>query len=402
LAQIMDKLRVVIVGGGFAGVNTALNLKKLHEAVSVTLISDKSWHDYKARTFKIIEDGNASSVCIPLSDLLEVSQVSVDVVNDINLEKRLITGESGKEYSYDYLVLASGSRVNFHGVPVIEGMTFTVNSSREAVKLRAHLEKTIESMKDASDEKKISLGHFLIVGGGGTGVEVSATVNKRARELANIHGIDPSFITVDLFHSGSRILNKLKPEISEAVAKRLRVQGVNIFYNRRLMQEHLEDISIGDLHIKADTIIWTAGVMSNALLQYDNGSIDEYLNLKDHLEVYVIGDAGRDEYYGMAQTAIEHAKYVSESIRNKINHRKNEPYHPKPVYYAIPVLSGWAAVQTRHLVVLGWMGWLIRRYVDLRYLVNRLPLGEAWSIFTGSRQDINNTLRIESESSHEE
>ena len=400
MAQPSKKPNIIIIGGGFAGVNTAIQLKKLHEA-SVTLISDKSWHDYKARAFKVLEDADTSSIYIPLADLVGENHFIVDAVQAIDLEKRFVVGESMIEYPYDILVLASGSRVNFHGVPMIGDMTFTVNSSREAAQLRQHLEKSLASMKTASDEKKISLGHFLIVGGGGTGIEVAAAVNKSARELAEIFGVDPSFITVDLFHSGSRILSKLKPEISEAVAKRLRTQGVNIFYNRRLMQEHLEDISIGDLHVKADTIIWTAGVQSNKLLEYDNDSITGYLTLKDHPEVYVIGDAGKDEYYGMAQTALEHAKYIAECIKNQIDNIPNQPYITKPVSYAVPVLSGWAAVQTKHLVITGWMGWLIRRYIDLRYLVLRLPLGEAWSIFTGTKPNNDPALQIVKEPIHE-
>ena len=379
--------KVLVVGGGFAGVNAAFQLRKLREKLSLNLISDKSWHDYKARAYKIIEDGDASGVYIPIEDVLGKDILKVDAVQEINLEKHLVKCESGASYPYDYLILATGSRVNFHGVSIIDDMTFSVNSSKDAAKLRLHIEKMIESMKNADTEKKISLGHFLVVGGGGTGLEVAATVSKAAHDLAHENGVDPSFITVDLFHSGSRLLNKLRPEISVEVANRLRLLGVNIFYNRRLMQEHLEDISIGDLHVKADTIIWTAGVKPNALLPYDNESIDEYLTLKEHPEVYVIGDAGKDEYYGMAQTALEHAEYVAGSIKNRLNNKENPPYLPKPVYYAVPVLSGWAAVQTKHLVITGWIGWLIRRYVDLRYLVNRLPIMEALSIFMGRKKE---------------
>ena len=388
MAQTVDKPRVLIVGGGFAGVNAAIQLEKMSDKISLTLISDKSWHDYKPRTFKILENGKSASICIPLNDLLSKASVVVDAVRNVDLENRLVMGESMIEYPYDYLILASGSKVNFHGVPVIEDLTYSVNSTAEAVVLREHIEKIVASMRYDDDLKKTSLGHFLIVGGGGTGVEVAAAVNRCANDLAEIYGIDSSFITVDLFHSGSRLLNKLKPEASNAVAKRLRLLGVNIYYNRRLMQEHLEDISIGDLHVKADTIIWTAGVRSNTLLLYDNDSIDEYLTLKDHHEVYVIGDAGRDEYFGMAQTAMEHAKYVTESIRNKINNIQNKPYEPKPVYYAITVSSGWAVVQSKHLVITGWVGWLIRRYIDLRYLALRLPLGEAWRIFMGANPNM--------------
>ncbi len=380
-----SKPRIIIVGGGFAGVNAALQLsKKVERETDITLISDRDWHDYKACIFRIVEGNSVAGVYIPLNSFLDKVQLIIDPVQGADLEKRMIICESGAKYSYDYLILASGSSVNFHGVPIIGDMTFTINSSKEAVKLREHIQKTVQSITTADDKKKISLGHFVIVGGGGTGVEMAAAVARNARKTAIQNGVDPSLITVDLFHSGSRILDKLKPGISDVVDKRLRSLGVNIFYHRRLMREHLEDVSLGDLHIKADTIIWTAGVKPKTIIPYDTDAIDEHLNLKDHPEVYVIGDAGRDQYYGMAQTALEHAKYVSTSIQNNLRNRKTQPYIPKPVYYAVPVGTGWAAVQMKHIQLTGWLGWLIRRYVDLRYMVNRLPLGQAWRTFTGT------------------
>jgi NADH dehydrogenase len=383
------KPRILIVGAGFAGVNAALQLwEKIGKKTVITIISNRDWHDYKARIFRIVEGYSASGVYIPLKSILgEKAKLIVDPVQGADLGKHVIKGESGAQYSYDYLILATGSVVNFHGVPIIKDMTFTVNSSIEAVRLSEHIEKTVGGMASADDAQRISLGHFVIVGGGGTGVETAAAVAINARKTAEESGVDTSLITVDLFHAGSRLLEKLKPELSDAVDRRLRSLGVNIFYHRRLMREHLEDVSIGDVHIKADTIIWTAGVRPNTIIPYEEGSIDEYLNLVGHPEVYVIGDAGRDQYYGMAQTAIEQAKYVSESIEKKVENQEIHPYTPKAVYYAVPMGSGWAAVQTRHIAVTGWLGWLIRRYVDLRYMVNRLPLRQAWRTFTGTPWD---------------
>ncbi|MEJ2097781.1 MAG: FAD-dependent oxidoreductase [Deltaproteobacteria bacterium] len=374
MGQTTKYPRVLIIGGGFAGVNTVLNLKKLHTKLDVKLISDKYSHDYKARIFKIIEDSDSSSVQIPLNDIIGEKNCFIDTVTEINLKEHLVKAKSKKEYSYDYLIIASGSQVNFHNVTVINDMTFSVNSSKEADLLRKHIEKTISSIKKAREEEKISLGHIVIVGGGATGVEIAAALTKSTKKLAEKYGIDKSMITIDLFHSGPRLLNKLKPQVSQAVEKRLRLLGVNIFYNRRLQKEHLENITLGDLHIKAETIIWTAGIKPNKLIPYSDKSITDYLTLKNHPEVYIIGDASKDEYYGMAQTALEHSKYISKSISQKINNQKIEPYKSKPVYYAVPVLSGWAAVQTRHFVFTGWIGWLIRRFIDFRYLVNRLSL----------------------------
>jgi NADH dehydrogenase len=381
------KPRVIVVGGGFAGINTALQLSKKLNHIDLTLISDRNWHDYKACISMILEGYSASHVYIPIKGILKKVEVTLDKVQSIDLEKKKVNCGSSHKYSYDYLVLATGSTVNFHGVPTVREMTFTVNSSKEALELREHVSKTIRSIAYAKNSEKVSLGHIVVVGAGATGVEAAAAVAIFARKTAEATGVDPSLITVDLFHADSRILEKLNAEVSRAVERRLRSLGVNIFYNRRLMREHLESVSMGDIHIKADTLIWTAGVKPNKVAPYDPDSIDEYLNLSGHPEVYVIGDAGRDHYYGMAQTALEHAKYVSTSILNKIKNQKTGPYMPKPVYYAVPVGSGWAAVQMKHIHLSGRPGWLIRRFVDFRYMINRLPLGQAWKTFNGNMKD---------------
>lgn len=375
------KPRVIIIGGGFAGVNTAKQLEKL-DKISLILISDKKWHDYKARIFKIIEENNLSSVKIPLEELIDQDKIILDKIKTIDLNNQQVQGENGI-YEYDYLVLATGSTPNYHGISVVEKLTYTVNSSIEAMRLLDHIEKTLQKMKDADPTEKISMGHFVVVGGGGTGVEMAAAVSTKCRRYAKEIGLDASFITVDLFHSGSIVLENLRPALSRAVEKRLRSLGVNIFYHRRISKEHLQSISIGDIHIKASTIIWTAGVEPNKLIHYQRESIDDHLRLKDHTKVYVIGDAGDDQYYGMAQTAIEHALYVSKDIKNRLSNGNTSKFIPKSVYYAVPLGSYWAAVQSEHFIITGLVGWLIRRIIDLRYLIRRIPLIEVFRSFRG-------------------
>ena len=380
--------KIIIVGGGFAGVNTTrILLKKVGKEADITLISDQDYHDYKPCAFRIVEGYSAAETYIPLSNLIDESHLVIDAMQSADLEKKVVTCESGALYSYDYLVIATGGKANFHGVPIIGDLTFTVNSTKEAVRLSRHIRKIVRSIPEAEGLKKISLGHFIIVGGGGTGVEMASAVARNARKTAKELGVDSSLITVDLFHAGPRVLETLRPELSKAVDKRLRDLGINIFYHRRLRREHLEDVSLGDLHIKADTIIWTAGIQPKPIIPYDKGEIDDHLYVKDHPEVYIVGDAGKDNHYGLAQTALEHAKYVSTCIQDKIKGKETPIYKSKPVSYAVPVGSGWAAIQMNHSHISGVLGWLIRRFVDIRYMIMRLSLSEAWNIITGKPRE---------------
>ena len=164
------KARIIIVGGGFAGINAARQLEGLNN-ITLHLISDKRWHDYKARVFKIIEENNHSSVYIPLKEVISHDKIIIDKIEAVDLENHLVMGESGANYEYDFLILATGSIPNYHGLSIIKELTYTVNSSREAARLLDHVEKTLQSMRNADPKEKISLGHFVVVGGGGTGVE---------------------------------------------------------------------------------------------------------------------------------------------------------------------------------------------------------------------------------------
>ena len=381
--------KIIIVGSGFAGVDAARELEKIRKNVSILIISDRKWHDYKARLFKIIEENNTLSTRIPLKTLINKAKIKTDKIETVDLNKQLLIGKSGEKYLYDYLVISTGSISNYHGVKIIKDLTYTINSSNEALRLQKHIENTLQSMLEANLEEKISLGHFVVIGGGGTGVEMAAAISIKARRYAKHINLDSSFITIDLFHSGSRLLNKLRPELSKAAEMRLRSLGVNIFFNRRITKEHIENISIGDIHIKANTIIWTAGVKQNKITLYQKDSIDDHLRLLNHPMVYIVGDAGFDPHYGMAQTALRQARYVSKEIEAALYGKGSKSYTSSPVYYAIPIGSYWAAVQMKYFNLIGFSGWIIRRLIDLRYLVRRMPLHIALKIFTGAPKRVN-------------
>ncbi len=300
-----DGRKVVVVGGGFGGVNAALRLaRRARKMVDITLVTDESWFDYKPCIYRVVTGMPPFCVYVPLERIFRGTgvKITVDPMRRISLREGYVECASGERHHYDYLVIAIGSEVDFHGVPVLKPITFSANSLREAIRLSAHVDEVLSKIKHIGDSEGIALGHFVIVGGGPSGVEMAAAISNYTRRRASFYGVDPSMIAVDLIDSGPRLLKRLSPAISAHAHRRLRDLDVNIYYNRRVMEEHVEEVYFRDMHFKTATIVWTAGVAANRFLLSVEGAemdkegrllVDDHLRLRGWPNVFAIGDSVR-------------------------------------------------------------------------------------------------------------
>jgi NADH dehydrogenase len=372
--------KVVIVGGGFAGITAALQLtKKNTDNLDVILISDKDWFDYKPGIFRVVGNFKPYKVRIPLEVIFRSKKVKLvkDTVENFSFSNQHVGTNNGTNYYYDFLILALGSEVDYHGLPVLSDMTFSANSVLEAIELNKHVEEVVSKMRAAEKDERLALGHFVIVGGGATGVEMAGAISLYAKKIAKRQGVDPSFIMVDLIESGSRVLKTMPEDFSDHVKRRLKDLDVNIIYNRRVTEEHLEEVYLKDTHIKTWSIIWAAGVRANKLVtdihdvKTDNEGriiVDQTLRIPGYANVFAIGDIIPDRFYGMAQTAIEHGRYVAEVITNLNLGEHVSAYEAKSVSYAVPVGPNWAAIMIGQFKLYGWIGSLIKNGIDLKFL----------------------------------
>ncbi|MGI0090069.1 MAG: NAD(P)/FAD-dependent oxidoreductase [Nitrososphaerales archaeon] len=392
-------LVVIIVGGGFGGIQVAVDLaRKSTTNAKIILISKKPYFEYQPCLYRIATASPPFSVVVPLNELLSKTSVEVieDLVIDVDLDRKVVRGSSGKSYQFNLLVLALGSEVNYHGVSILKDLTFTLKSAVDALRLNTHLEGEFQSVGDAKDTEKVSRSHIVVVGGGTTGAELSGELAIHARQLATKYGFDPSFITIDIIDSGTRLVKHLTHQISEKVESRLRSLGVNVFLNRRIVKEHIEEIYLTDMHLKTNTVIWAAGVSPNHFfskiegLTFDHDGrvlVDEFLQAKNHTDIFVIGDGATDPYSGLAQTAIRQGHYVANFIAKRVENKKEAtPYKPRKASIAIPVGVGWAAVLFGPFRFYGRIGWLLRRLGDYRFFLSVLPLRKALLIMRSKKK----------------
>lgn len=392
--------RVLIIGGGYAGIRTALELSKRRiPGLKITLISAKPHFEYFPTLYRVVAGYSALQVCVPLFEIFKGTDVDVveDYVARINLEHKQAFGGILSPYEYDYLVLALGAETSYFNIPGLPELSFGFKSIPEALKLRQHLHATLEPLApEAGQEEKVIAAHFMIVGGGPTGTELAGELVQYGKKIALQEHGNPALVTVDLIESGARLVQTLPEDVSKAIEDRLRFLGVNIFTGRTVTKQEIDELSTKDSTIRTKTVIWTAGVRTNRLIAQIEGLeldkrgrvvVDEHLRAKGHKGVYVAGDSAATQYGGMAQTADFDGYYLGRVIAEEAQGiAKHAPYVPHKPIYAIPVGPNWAAVLWGNVRIFGFFGSVLRRLADLRYFMSILPLTKA--LAAASRHDV--------------
>ncbi len=399
--------KIVIVGGGFAGVSCAKNLcRELSGRAEIRLISDRPYHIFTPALYRVLASRRERKVCILLSDIFKDKKVEIaqDKIIGVDAVAKILHGISGKKYEYDYLVLALGSETAYFSIPGLREFSFGMKSIEDALRLKKHINEMflhcIERSDDASDD--ICRLHFVVVGGGAGGVECAGELVDCVKSHAKKYGIDPSFVTIDLIEAAPRILQSVGADVSEKVSKYLHFLGVNIFVNRFIRAEEARQISAGDLTFKANTVVWTAGVMPNSLygqikeFSFDKKGrveVDEYLRAKGTENIFVTGDGASTLYAGFAQTAIADGKAAAQNIVRLAHRRKMQKYRSKKPAIVMPVGPDWAVAVLGPVRLYGFASAILRHATDLRYFLSILPPLKALEVFN-SRKNLCETCGI--------
>jgi NADH dehydrogenase len=394
----MNEKHIVIIGGGFTGIATALALEKRHlPNTKIILLADRPHFEYHGALYRTVTGRSPLEVCIPLRDIFLGKKVEVleDKVASIDKNAKTVHGSSGSRYHYDYLVLGMGSVTNYFGIEGLDKYSYGMKTVSEAIRLKQHITETLLTCKIdfASKTEQICDAHFVIIGAGATGVELSAEIAVYARQLAVEYGIDPSLVSVDLIEGAGKILPALPKKFTDRIEHHLRGVGVNIFLNRSIEKEEYESVYMKDMQMKARTVVWTAGVRANPLYEEmglvvdkrGKAEVDGTLCAKGESNIFIGGDGANTKYSGMAQTALDHGKHIAGAIIAIESGRKPEMLTEKPPVYAIPSGPGWAGILWGDFAIYGTAGWMVRRLVDFIVFWNVLPPAKAIKVFRTSQ-----------------
>lgn len=350
--------RVVIAGGGFAGVRAALNLSR-QPGWDVTLISDKASFEYHAALYRTTTGRSVLEVSVPLSQIFRERPITVieSKVQSIDASKKLITTADGWTYNYDIAIFALGNVTQYFGIKGLAEYSYSLKSVDDATRLRNHLHHGL-----VAGEADLN---YVVVGAGPSGVELACELAAYLDRIRRKHKIERPF-NLSLVESAPRVLPSLPESISRKATKRLAKLGVHVYTSTAVKAETAEQLQLPEGNIKTHTVIWTAGVGGNPfyaanpkvfkLAKGNRVVVDERLMAAP--DVYVLGDSAATEMSGWAQTALYDANFVTRILAGK-----PASYRPPKPIGAIPMGDKWCLVSGRRQHT-GYSGWIVRRWLD--------------------------------------
>jgi NADH dehydrogenase len=407
----MDKKRIVILGGGFAGVYTARHLQKFLKSLpeyEICLISRENYFTYQPMMAEIVGGsiGITDSVS-SLRHLLPKIKIYVREISDINLIDQSITlspnfNHTNLNLHYDQLIIALGNVTDFRdSAGGLKEHALGFKNLSDAVKLRNRLIDVIEvaAIEDNIEMQKQLL--TIVVGGGGfSGVEVVAEINDFIREqIKHYPSISPESIRVILIHSKDRLMDKeLSVSLSRYAEKLLRKRGVEILFNQKLISATpYEAILENGERIPSNTIISTVPSSPNPLLdgipfEKWNGRIktDPFLKVLGTENIWALGDSAaipistHETGYApaTAQFATREAKYVATNIACHLQGKKMKPFYFKELGMMAALGHRRAAVELFGLIKLsGFIAWVLWRavyWVKLPGIYRKIKVALSW------------------------
>ena len=349
----VEKTRILIVGGGFAGMTTAEFLERefgADRSVSVTLVSESNALLFTPMLAEVAGSSlEPSHISSPLRTSLHRTDVIRARVSAVDFERRCVLIDSGHagggaELPYDHVVFALGSVSNYFGNENVRACSFDFKSLLDAIRIRNHVIDLFERADREPDEAvRRELLTFVVAGGGFAGVELAGALNDFARGiLADYPHLRPQDVSVTLVHSHDSILPELSRTLGEYALHSMEVRGVDFALGRRVMDASPGVVVLDQRKIPTRTLVWTAGTTPNPLmreagLETDKRGaalVDATLAVKGRSGVWALGDcaAVADGKTGKpcpptAQFALREGRVLARNIKAAIRGRPLEPFH---------------------------------------------------------------------------
>jgi NADH:ubiquinone reductase (H+-translocating) len=349
--------RIVILGGGFAGMRTAECLEdKLRGdySITLTLVNDTNALLFTPMLAEVAGSSlEASHISTPLRSTLRRTEFIRGTVAEVDLEKRLVilrsdAGTDGaparQDVPYDQLVFALGSISNYLGMTNIEKFAFNFKSLLDAIRIRNHVIEMFERADLVSDPAlRSSLLTFVVAGGGFAGVELAGALNDFAHGiLADYPRIHPHELNIMLVHSRDRVLPELSESLARYAQEKMQLRGVSFRLNTRIVDAHPGVVLLSEGKIHTETLVWTAGTAPSPLLKSlplekdKRGAVvvDGTLAVPGRAGLWAIGDcaAVHDATSGhpcppTAQFALREAEVLASNILAQLEGRPARGFH---------------------------------------------------------------------------
>lgn len=389
----MSRTRILVLGGGFGGVYTALHLERTisrHADVDITLVSRENFFLFTPMLHEVAScDLDVTHIVSPLRTLLHRTDFVIGDVESIDLARRSVVTVHGFDehrhvLDYDQLVIALGSVTNFYQLPGLDARALTMKSLGDAIHLRNRVIATLEEGDTECSAGGDGLLTFVVAGGGFAGVETIAGINDFVREALRFYPrLTPERIRMVLVHPGPLILPELGRELGAYTQRKLAARGIEILTNTRVAGVTDAGVALDDgCRIATRLLVWTAGTSPHPLVhdlpcQLDRGRIvvDSTLAVPGFPGVWALGDCAvvPDVRTGgthppTAQHALREARTVADNIVGTLRARPPKSFDFRTIGQLAAIGRRTGVARVFGLNFSGFIAWWLWRTIYLSKL----------------------------------
>ena len=377
--------RVVIIGGGFAGIALAKKLK--NGPYQVVLLDRNNFHQFQPLLYQVATSGlEPDSIVFPFRKMFSGYKNLVyrmAEVEEIEPEIQQVHTDKGN-LSYDYLVLATGSQTNFFGMDQLKENSTGMKDIREALNIRHIMLQNLEKAATTCDlQEKDILSNFIIVGGGPAGVEMAGALAEFRNFILpkDYPELIPDDMNIYLLEAGDRLLNGMSAKASRKALKYLKKLDVEVLLNTAVTDYDGKIAYTGDeKELEAATLVWTAGVhgsypkgvVHNSIGKANRIVVDEFLRVKGSVNLFATGDVAsvNEPKYPkghpmMAQVAIQQGKLLGDNLLRLSRDRNFLPFQYKDKGSLATIGKNRAVADIARFQFGGYVAWLLWSVVHL-------------------------------------
>lgn len=394
--------RIVIIGGGFAGIALARKLSK--QEVQVVLLDKHNYHTFQPLLYQVSTGGlEPDSIAYPIRKILKDFpnfHFRLAHVNEIETQNNSIKTNIG-DLKFDYLVVATGSKTNYFGNLNIEKYSMAMKTIPQSLNLRSLiLENFEEALLTSNLNERNALMNFVIVGGGPTGVELAGALAEIKKGILpkDYPDLDTRLAQIHIIQSSDCLLKGMSNKASEKAEEFLEKLGVNIWKNVRVTNYNGKTVTTNtDLTFETATLVWAAGVKGALIKGIDaqdlvnRGSrllVNEFNQIKGYNHIFAIGDIASMENKNtpnghpmMAQPAIQQGRLLGDNILKLIEQKPMKPFVYNDKGAMATVGRNKAVVDMERFKFQGIFAWYVWMFVHLFFLVgfrNRMVVFINW------------------------
>lgn len=398
-----SKKRVVIVGGGFAGMACAKGLRK--SGLQVVLLDRHNYHTFQPLLYQVATGGlEPDSISFPLRKLIQDFPdfyFRIAEVREVDYQNNTILSDIGN-LNYDYLVLAMGSKTNYFGNTQIEKQSMAMKTVPQSLNLRSLILESFEAALLTNDmDKRHALMNFVLVGGGPTGVELAGSLAEMKKAILpkDYPDLDIRNMKINLIQGAPKLLDAMSDKSAAAAEKYLKKLGVDVWTSTIVSSYDGEVVTTRDGHeFHASTVIWAAGVQAQQVKGFEGLEVhqgrtdrlltDEFCRIKGSENVFALGDLAAiesDRYpHGhpmMAQPAIQQGNLTAKNIVsiNRGKALKAFKYKDKGSMATIGRNKAVVDLPKFHFQgVLAWFVWMFIHLISLVGFRNKVVVFTNW------------------------